>query len=1028
MYIESVRRSSGVLLIALATMLASFVVIAPEVQAASPYSEYEFYFINGQVVTGTTLGNGFEAPIPGTDYTIHVSCSDVFVSGWSSNGAFPNPTDHPDWEIASYSIDRYKGNGTYHFTCGETFTTGSITVKKDATPASESFNFDLNGEIPNTPTGGSATFDGDVQSVLGDNVDSYTWNELLAGTYTLSELMSVAQADAGWQYTGVSCDSGTWSANGASAQIALAGNQHVTCTFTNLLEEPPPPVSAVVVLGDCNPQTGLSAYTVVIDPTGGAQVDVTGPGHSAQYTADGGASVEPGTYNWTAVALGDYELTSAASGSFTAEPCAQEATVTVSVACISTDSSLSNLTVVISPAGSAEVTIAGQTVTGSGDTIQVEPGSYPWTATADPLLWDLTASSGTVEAIDCDVPDVTVEVVPGTCQWNGQQSVATIEFTINPDGGAEISFAPGTFSSTTSGSILAVADDYTWTATAQDGYELKGDSSGEFTVAECPPPASIGDTVWHDVNNNGIQEDGEDGIEGVTVNLVADNTVVDSTTTDANGQYLFTEVPHGDYSIGFVIPDGWNASPQDQGGDDAVDSDGDTNGATAVTTLDPGEEDLTWDMGLYQNATIIVEKIVDPVTEDLFDFTGDISATLGDGESASASVAPGTYTVTETIPENWALIGLTCTAGGSGDLETGIATYEVLSGDEVTCTYTNTNEGTVIITKETDVETDDTFEFTIGGETHTLASGEEVVLTLPSGDYDITENILVADAWELIAITCSGETETDIEALTATVFVPPTGTVGCTFVNSELEDPLGVLGDYVWNDADKDGIQDADESGLANVTVELIPQDIGLSSLFSSAATFTTTTNDAGIYVLANVPAGDYIMSFTAPTDFEFSPANVGDDALDSDVVSVVGSVGQTAVFSLAAGSADTTTDAGISRIEVQNSTTTTVPETTTTTAPGTTTTTTPGATTTTVGTTVTTVGSTPTTVAEVIAAEVTPEPDTQVLGIQTELPETGFGDHDSALLALALVMAGMGVLLLTRKEEDFATISGFTQ
>ena len=225
-----------------------------------------------------------------------------------------------------------------------------------------------------------------------------------------------------------------------------------------------------------------------------------------------------------------------------------------------------------------------------------------------------------------------------------------------------------------------------------------------------------------------------------------------------------------------------------------------------------------------------------------------------------------------------------------------------------------------------------------------------------------------------------------------------------------------MLGDYVWNDADKDGVQDADEAGLPNVKVELISQEAGLDSIFSSKATFSTTTNDVGIYVFANVPAGDYIMSFTAPTDFEFSPADQGDDALDSDVVSIVGSVGQTATFAFAAGSVDTTLDAGISRIQVENSTTTTVPVTTTTT----------------VATTVTTVATTVTTVAdtEVLAetVEATPEPDTEVLGIQTELPDTGFGDRDSALLALALVMAGMGILLLSRKEDDFATISGFAQ
>ncbi len=60
-------------------------------------------------------------------------------------------------------------------------------------------------------------------------------------------------------------------------------------------------------------------------------------------------------------------------------------------------------------------------------------------------------------------------------------------------------------------------------------------------------PPSFGDFVWDDLDGDGIQDAGEPGIAGVTVNLCATNaSTIDCTTqslftpTDANGNYLFS--------------------------------------------------------------------------------------------------------------------------------------------------------------------------------------------------------------------------------------------------------------------------------------------------------------------------------------------------------------------------------------------------------------------------------------------------------------------------------------------------------
>jgi hypothetical protein len=74
----------------------------------------------------------------------------------------------------------------------------------------------------------------------------------------------------------------------------------------------------------------------------------------------------------------------------------------------------------------------------------------------------------------------------------------------------------------------------------------------DFGVTGCgaPPLGRIGDTVYCDKNGNGIQDAGEPGIPGVKVTLVCKDSsgAVIATavaTTDANGKYLFTNVPAG---------------------------------------------------------------------------------------------------------------------------------------------------------------------------------------------------------------------------------------------------------------------------------------------------------------------------------------------------------------------------------------------------------------------------------------------------------------------------------------------------
>jgi Prealbumin-like fold domain len=80
----------------------------------------------------------------------------------------------------------------------------------------------------------------------------------------------------------------------------------------------------------------------------------------------------------------------------------------------------------------------------------------------------------------------------------------------------------------------------------------------------------------------------------------------------------------------------------------------------------------------------------DPAT---FGFTGEITATLGDGQSDGKDVEAGTYTVSETALAGWTLTSIVCNDSNSSGTGT-TATFNVAAGETVRCVFTNTKNAT----------------------------------------------------------------------------------------------------------------------------------------------------------------------------------------------------------------------------------------------------------------------------------------------------------------------------------------------
>lgn len=114
-------------------------------------------------------------------------------------------------------------------------------------------------------------------------------------------------------------------------------------------------------------------------------------------------------------------------------------------------------------------------------------------------------------------------------------------------------------------------------------------------------PASIAGVVWHDVNEDGVHDQDEQGLPSVAVNLYdCSDSFLFAAITDDDGAYLFADLSAGSYLVEFVAPDGYLFSPPGQAVDDSLDSDADpASGRTVCIEVIEGEDASFWSAGLY---------------------------------------------------------------------------------------------------------------------------------------------------------------------------------------------------------------------------------------------------------------------------------------------------------------------------------------------------------------------------------------------------------------------------------------------
>jgi len=139
-----------------------------------------------------------------------------------------------------------------------------------------------------------------------------------------------------------------------------------------------------------------------------------------------------------------------------------------------------------------------------------------------------------------DTTDVTGAV--GTLTWNnigpiapGNTSSVTVNFTANT--------LPDNIALTTTDVASVTGATFSNGDPANDG--------SDYAETLIIPEGAIGDTIFFDVNQNGVQDENEPGIEGALVNLYESDglTFITSTLTDADGLYQFGGLDAGDYVV-----------------------------------------------------------------------------------------------------------------------------------------------------------------------------------------------------------------------------------------------------------------------------------------------------------------------------------------------------------------------------------------------------------------------------------------------------------------------------------------------
>ncbi len=376
--------------------------------------------------------------------------------------------------------------------------------------------------------------------------------------------------------------------------------------------------------------------------------------------------------------------------------------------------------------------------------------------------------------------------------------------------------------------------------------ESKGAALGDLEIVLGISPIEIGHTVWHDANENGFQDACEVGLTGVNVSLYKDDGTgnccspsefLGTTITDANGNYIFND------SIIAVLL----GAPTD----------------TSVLKSNTNYYVVFGEAGQYAGSRLILGTDVYELTiQDAVDathFNSDlidsdaaegsfnnlpfVSVTTGEFGTMDYSIAMGLIESTIPLP---GVVGNRVWLDEDGDgiqdsgepgiagvvleLQNGICS----SGVDCPTTITDANGGYIFR------------NVTPGDYTVKVLSGTTALDNI----YDENDGTTVPNMEAPVTVTEGGEYVT---ADFGYNYVPKAATDAPAVITE-----TGALGDRVWNDANSNGVEDAGEAGIENITINLY-SDHDDDGFFDNLV-MSTTTDANGRYFFDGLIPDAYVV------------------------------------------------------------------------------------------------------------------------------------------------------------------------
>ncbi|MGL4461148.1 MAG: SdrD B-like domain-containing protein, partial [Planctomycetia bacterium] len=717
--------------------------------------------------------------------------------------------------------------------------------------------------------------DGDDETTLsttGAN-GAYSFPGLLAGLYRIEEPVPTGFTDGASM---VGSLGGTLTDGGAPDSIdditVPAGVLGVDYNFGEIPVPVPPPgapiTGSVYVDRDLDGvrdpgEPGVPGVTVtLIDP--GAD-GVFGNGEDPAPTTVLTDSL--GNYSFVGVAGRDYQIVESQPGIFGNSPAGPTTVINVND---------------LPTAGSANNNF-GETLGSLSGSVYFDQGRDGVLGVGDPGIAGVTITLSGADALGNPVNRTTTTDANGNYTFSDLPAGTYVVTQTQPAG-----FASGSETAGSAGGVVSnpiTPDEAISAIPVGAGSGVTGYNFGEIGVP-------VSGSVFSDADRDGVLDAGEAPIPGVVIQLVdANGNVVATTTTNPDGTYTFPNVAPGSYTLVEVQPEGYGEPPT---GPFAPNQRPITVAGTPVTGQNFGDTRSTLagsvyvdvdDNGIRDMGELGIGGVpmrLDFAGADGAFGTGDdvvgfqFGTTDANGRYLFTDLPDGVYRVVETTQP---------TAFGDGQETAGPAGGDTSANDVITLIPlpagvdlvdynfgelsptppgTSFLAGTVYLDLNGDGD-QDPGEVGVPGVTVTLTGpGGGTVTTDASGNYIFTN--LTIGAGYTITETQPTAFGNGLENPGNTINVaslPAGGLVGQNFG----EVPATITG-TVYFDADNSGALNPGDRLLPGVTVTLVDGSGNPVNDPVTGRPYVVTTAADGFYEFVNLPAGDYRVVETQPTDF----------------------------------------------------------------------------------------------------------------------------------------------------------------